>query len=719
MLAFAIEYHKRGDMPAAAAIYEEILRGEPRHRHALYNYGCLVLSRGDHSSAATLFRQALLIAPKDPEYHYALGLALMESGNYAEAEASLQRAIRLRSQPAYYNALGRLRNRQGDMINAISAFRRAVNQDGTFAEAHYNLGNCYRTQGNNEKAVQSWKRAVAANPEFLPALVALGETLRAVGLKDEATAYITQALTLRPDDPELHCFLGDLHQDAGRIRDATMAYRAALDKDSRMPRAWYSLGCAQLATKEYVSAIASFEASLRGEPNWLEAEHNLARALFELGRTTEAMTHFRNCAVREDLARSAVARAMIALTIPGAPDESNASILAARRSWADRDLPRNPAPSWPPRIRERPLRVGYISSFFHRPNWMKPVWGLINAHDRTEFEIHIFSDAPAAEVGFGYTPHSRDHFHDISQLANEEVAALIRASAIDILVDLNSYSEMRRLPLFTLRPAPTLVGWFNLYATSGIDCYDYLIGDAQVIPEAEEAYYTERIRRVPGTCLAFQVNYPVPDVTEPPCVSNRRITFGSLASQIKITSEVVAAWSRILLKSHESCLILKNGVLGSAECREFLHKSFEAKGVARNRVQLFGPSAHFEFLQTYSQIDIALDTFPYNGGTTTSEAIWQGVPVVAFWGDRWVSRTSASILRAGGLGEFVQESLDGYISFAVELAKSPETGARLTSLRRDMRTHLAKTPACDTRAFAREMEKIYKQIQAGRMTKDV
>jgi predicted O-linked N-acetylglucosamine transferase (SPINDLY family) len=174
-----------------------------------------------------------------------------------------------------------------------------------------------------------------------------------------------------------------------------------------------------------------------------------------------------------------------------------------------------------------------------------------------------------------------------------------------------------------------------------------------------------------------------------------------------------------LLKSHESCLILKNGVLGSAECREFVHKSFEAKGVARNRVQLFGPSAHFEFLQTYSQIDIALDTFPYNGGTTTSEAIWQGVPVVAFWGDRWVSRTSASILRAGGLGEFVQESLDGYISFAVELAKSPETGARLTSLRRDMRTHLAKTPACDTRAFAREMEKIYKQIQAGRMTKDV
>jgi predicted O-linked N-acetylglucosamine transferase (SPINDLY family) len=285
--------------------------------------------------------------------------------------------------------------------------------------------------------------------------------------------------------------------------------------------------------------------------------------------------------------------------------------------------------------------------------------------------------------------------------------------AIDLLVDLNSYSDMARLPLFNLRPAPVIVAWFNLYATSGLECFDYLIGDGEVIPAQEEPFYTERIQRVPGSYLTFVVNYPVPEVADPPCLrksGKRAITFGSLASQNKITDHVVTAWSSILLESPESSLIVKNGALGCAASRKFLYNLFAKNGVPRERVILEGPAEHFDFLKAYDQIDIALDTFPYNGGTTTTEAIWQGVPVLTFWGDRWVSRTSASILRAGGLGEFVRADLGEYISFAVELANSPATPERLLALRRGMRSQLMNSQVCDIGAFAREIEKIYKQI---------
>ena len=207
-----------------------------------------------------------------------------------------------------------------------------------------------------------------------------------------------------------------------------------------------------------------------------------------------------------------------------------------------------------------------------------------------------------------------------------------------------------------------------MYATTGMRGFDYLIGDEHVIPVEEEPYYSEKILRVPGSYLTFEVNYPVPPVADPPCLTKNAVTFGSLASQYKITNEVIAAWSRILEQSPNSSLIVKNAHLASPLSRRFVHSLFAKQGIGAERVLLEGPEEHYEFLKAYSRIDIVLDTFPYNGGTSTTEAIWQGVPVIAFQGDRWASRTSASILRAGGLDEFVARDLDGYVALAARWA---------------------------------------------------
>jgi predicted O-linked N-acetylglucosamine transferase (SPINDLY family) len=406
------------------------------------------------------------------------------------------------------------------------------------------------------------------------------------------------------------------------------------------------------------------------------------------------------------------AYATIAAIIPGSPQSDNQAILDARRTWAERYLP----PALPARFRQRlqsgsaPLRIGYVSSFFHTDNWMKPVWGLINQHDRRCFQIHLFSDAPASQIQHGYRRHPEDRFYDISGLSNQAVADRIEHAGIDLLVDLNGYSQMQRLSLFGLRPAPVVVEWFNMYATSGMSSIDYLIGDDVVIPQEEEKHYCEKIIRVAGSYLTFEVGYPVPKVVMPPCSTMERFTFGCLAPLYKITRNVVDAWSRILHDAPDTVLSLRNSALGAPEAVEHVHALFRDRDIPPERLCLDGPAEHYDFLRTYDHIDVALDTFPYSGGTTTTEAIWQGVPVVTFPGDRWIARTSASILRAANLGEFVGRSLGEYISIAVRIANSPGRCEFLEELRQNMRSRLGRSPVCDTAGFARNMERIYRQM---------
>ena len=260
------------------------------------------------------------------------------------------------------------------------------------------------------------------------------------------------------------------------------------------------------------------------------------------------------------------------------------------------------------------------------------------------------------------------------------------------------------------KPAPVVAAWFNMFATTGIRAFDYIIGDAEVIPPEEERYYSERVLRVSGSYLAFSALYPVPPVQPPPCLRTGQLTFGCLAPHYKLTDNVILAWTEILDAAPHVRLFLKNSSLGNPSNQSALRERFAHFGIAQDRLVFEGPAEHYEFLKTYNQVDIALDTFPYNGGTTTAEALWQGVPVLTFHGDRWVERISRSILLAAGLGDWVTASFDAYIQRAIALALSPETPALLAVLRARMREHLLASPACDSAALCRELEALYRSM---------
>jgi predicted O-linked N-acetylglucosamine transferase (SPINDLY family) len=699
----ALEHHRAGQLAEAGELYRKILRTRRNHTEVLYLLGVIAHQTGRPAEAVELLHRVRAIDPNHARCHTVLGLDLMSLGRAGEAEASFRRAIALDGSADNYNNLGALLKEQGRLDEAIAAFQLALERDARYAAAHYNLGSVYRTRGEMRPAAECFHRAVESAPEHARALAALGQVLQALGEAGEAVIFLERAIALRPDDAELYCDLGNALQTLGQLGASGAAYRKSLQLDPTLSRAWYSAGCAEGSAKAYATAAACFRRALQLQPQWPAAQHNLGEVLFKLGQVEEALDWFRRAAAGGD---PSLPEAAIAVMIPGCAGSDNRTILEARRTWAERQLPARRL-SRTVRRNGPPWRIGYVSAFFQDHNWMKPVWGLVNQHDRRQFEIHLFSDAAASRIQHGFRNHEKDRFHDISELSNEAVCRLIQQEEIDVLVDLNGYSTMGRLPMFAMRPAPVVAGWFNMYATTGIAGYDYLIGDAVVIPPDEEEFYCEKIVRVPGSYLTFEVDYPVPPVADPPCLSKGAITFGCLASQYKITNEVIGAWSRILHDVPDSSLILKNAGLAAPSSRQFLHELLERQGVARERVRLEGPSDHYRFLETYGEIDIALDTFPYNGGTTTTEAIWQGVPVVTFSGDRWVSRTSASILLAGGLGELVSDGLEGYITEAVRLANSPE---RLADLRRNMRSRLAESAVYDTQNFARNMERLYLEM---------
>jgi predicted O-linked N-acetylglucosamine transferase (SPINDLY family) len=669
LLRRGLEGHQAGRAREAADCYQQVLRANPANADALYLLAVLSQQTGDFTAAIELARRAIRVSGDQPHLHEALGLALMGVEELEQAEKSLLRAAESGTAESFNN-LGILRKKQGRWDEAIAAFERSVERNPQFSDALYNLGNAYREQGQAGRAMELFSRATAANQSHADAFAALGQTMVALGRSLESVVPFRRAIELRPGDAQLRFDAASAFEAIREFADAAECYRAGLAIDGARP----------------------------------EMKHNLGRALFELGRADEALDLFREAA--QGL-RAALPRAMIAVMIPGAAKATNQEILEARRAFAENDLP--PLRPRPARSTANRLRIGYVSSFFHRRNWMKPVWPLIARHDRSRFAVHIFSDAPEAAMPEGYRADSRDRRHDISNLSNGQAARLIEAEGIDLLIDLNGYSKLQRLPLFTLRPAPVTAGWFNMFATTGMSCFDCLIGDDQVIPPEEEEFYCEKILRVPGSYLTFDVVYPVPDVVDPPCLSTGVVTFGCLAPLYKIAPQAITAWSRILRAAPQSSLALRGSALQSEGARRYLLEAFGQCGVSPERIRLYGPAPHFQFLETYNEIDIALDTFPYNGGTTTTEAIWQGVPVVTFYGDRWVSRTSASILRAGNLGRFVNRDLDGYVAQAIELANSRETAAMLRELRWNMRAQLRSSPVCDTEQFAKNMEAIYER----------
>jgi protein O-GlcNAc transferase len=542
----------------------------------------------------------------------------------------------------------------------------------------------------------------------------LGLQLLEAGEAAEAAKRLRLAVEASPDDPVILQELAKAYHRSGDYLPALRTYDRIIGLGAATAETWFAAGNALKEVGEYAQAIGAYENSLKLDGSNPEAHHNFAQVLYRLGDVDRAVGHLESAAEGSDAIASWVS---LATAIPGAPGAGLQRIRDTRIRCADKlagwagvpEVEAVPAS----RVRPKgsgPLRVGYLSAFFHAENYMKPVWGLINHHERSSFQIHLLSDSPKGSKWQGYDRDPGDRIHETASLDCDQLSALIRELEIDILVDLNGYSVAERLALFIRSPAPVTVAWFNMYATSGLPGFDYIVGDGEVVNPGEEPFFTEKVFPLPVSYLTFQVDHPTPPVVPPPCLKNGYLTFGSLVTQYKITPPVLDTWANILNRAGGSRLLLANAALKSIHNRQYVLDRFAQRGVDTDRITLCGPADYFTFLSYYDRIDVALDAFPYNGGTTTMEAIWQGIPVLTFDGDRWASRTSQTLLRRTHLKEFVADNVEGMVDLAVNLALSPGAFQRLAEIRRQMRTDLRASSACDTPELARSMERFYASL---------
>jgi len=698
-----------GRLDHAKAICIGLLERDPNHTHALLELASVELAKGNALAAAAAAQRIADQKSNDPNVLNAVALILAELENTEAAIAQMRKALLLRPQAAeIFNNLGSLLLRAGRINEAIDSYRKAAPLSPHTADIHANLGAALLQAGKSAEAITSLRIAATLDPNLHEAWAALGAALLNAGSPRAALGALRRAAELRPDHGASWHQLGIVLHTLGKFQEAAKCLERATRSEPNRIEYWLALARAQTACERFAEALAILERARPIEPDNGQILHQTAKALMELGCIEKATALLRRSGqVIADESRTTPLQSL-AVIVPGNPDDDNRTILETRREYARRLEHRLPEPK-AAYTGSRAIRIGYVSSFFHRANWMKPVWPLINNHHREQFQIHIFSDAPVEKCRYGYRIDRRDAFHDISGQSNQAAAETIRKQQLDILVDLNGYSEPDRLALFPLRLAPIQVAWFGMYATSGMDCFDYLIGDEHVIPQAEEAFYTERILRVPHSYLTFAVDYAVPEIAEVPFRKTGRMTLGCLAPQYKITDQMVRTWAAILHRT-KAHLLLRNRAIGqNGNCRH-LRERFAALNIPGERLQLEEPAEHVEFLSTYDRIDFALDTFPYSGATTTTEALWQGVPVVTFNGDRWVSRTSMSLLKAAGLDEFVADSRESYVELAVQLANSPDTPDRLAEFRANIRPRLQGSPVCDIRKFVGNMENLLRQM---------
>jgi predicted O-linked N-acetylglucosamine transferase (SPINDLY family) len=704
-LEAAVARHQAGDLAAAEAGYQAILASSASQPRALHLLGTLHAQTGRLASAVDLLEQALRADPHNAESHNNLGLARHGLGEATGAEACFRHALRLNPRyPEAHNNLGDLLREQGHLDEAVVELQAALRDRPHYPEASNNLGIAYHELGHFAQAAQCFEQVLAHRPGNTKAHTSLGHVYRAQGRLAEARRHYEAALGSTPRDAELYLNLGVVVQGLGDRALATQCYRNALTIDPHLAIAHSNLGAVLREQGELTGAVEHLTRAIEQDPACAEAYSNLGSALIAQGRHKEAEEcHRKAVGLRPD-DPTLHSNLLAGLAYDEAYD--GAQILAEHRRWEARHAAAAArVKRTGRRAAGRRLRIGYVSPDFRHhavATFLAPV---VAAHDRDRCEIFAYSNTLQTDATTRHLQGLCDQWRDITSLDDDQAAALVAADEIDVLVDLTGHLARNRLGIFARRPAPVQVTYLGYHTTTGLAAIDYRLTDGYTDPPGHERFFVERLHRLRDGWLCFRPPEETPAVGALPMTGRGHPTFGSFNNLAKVAPGVVALWSRVLTTVPQSRLLLKNLSLRDAGTRALVCDRFAAQGVAPERLELIGwtetAADHFAL---YHRIDVCLDTFPYNGGTTTCEALWMGVPVVSLAGERSASRFGASILPRVGLAELVAESGDGFVAIAAALVRDPQ---RLAALRRDLRPRMAASPLCRPERFTHSLEEAY------------
>jgi predicted O-linked N-acetylglucosamine transferase (SPINDLY family) len=604
--------------------------------------------------------------------------------------------------------LGALSGKLGSMDEAIHCCREAVRLRPDYTEAHYNLAQAYVYKRNLPDAIESYRKVIQLQPNHAIACNQLGYVLCEVGRHTEARQYLEQALRLNPEYADAYVNLGNAFLGLKDPEQAQASFRQALQLSPNSAVASHNLGLAFKARGELEQAEVHLRTAIRLKPDYASAHANLGNVLADVGNVAGAVEQYRE--VLRLQPKSADVHSNLVFVLNYVSNEP-AALFAEHAEWGRRHESsvtayaghsNNTNP-------DRVLRVGYVSPDFCAHSVSFFIKALLSQHDRERVQSFCYSDVKNPDAITAQLRALTDHWRETMALTDQQLAELIRSDQIDILVDLAGHSAGSRLLTFARRPAPVQVTYLGYPNTTGLRSIDYRLTDAWADPPgpADEFHMETLVRLEAGfLCYTPLSSAPAATATERPAGAN--IVFGCFNNLPKISIELMDAWARILRAVPGSRLLLKGKAFGTKAVRERYLRYFAERGIASDRIELlaFIPSIHYH-LALYERIDVALDTFPYNGTTTTCEALWMGVPVVTLAGATHASRVGVSLLSQVGLPELIATDIAQYIEKAVSLAIDSDTRARL---RAGLREKMASSPLCQAEAFARKMEEAYREM---------
>lgn len=703
----ALELHRAGRIGEAENAYREVLKVQPENPGAIFLFGLCHHQRGDHESAITLMDIALEMNPAMPQAHYNRGLALHELARYDEAVVSYQRAIELQSSyPQAWNNRGNALKELDRLPEALASYDRAIALAPDFAEAHTNRGNVLKELRRYDEALASHDEALCRRPDYAEAHCHRGNALNALKRLDEAIAAYDRAIALKQDFVDAYINRGDALHQLDRKDDALRSFELAIACTPNAADAYEMRGNLFLSVKRHSEAAEDFERAS-------QLDGKLAsRVVWQLLQTRLTLCdwrdieHWRGLIGRDEALGWQAVSPFAALSILGSPAQQ----LDHNRRYVARWAPADKAQLWQGEIyAHRRQRVGYFSSDLRSHAVAYLTAGLFEQHDRERFEVHAFYFGPASDDPWHLRLKSAfEQFHEVRELSDRELAALIRELEIDILVDLNGHTQGARTDVLAMRPAPVQINYLGYPGTMGADYIDYIIADPVAIPAESRRHYSEKTVWLPDT---FQVNDNQKAIAETGRsraelgLPEQGFVFCCFNNSYKITPAEFAIWMRLLQRVEGSVLWLAEA---DPAANANLHREAIRRGVDASRLIFTERMPLVDYLASYRQADLFLDTFGYNAGTTASDALWVGLPVLTCLGETFAQRMAGSLLHAVGLPELVTKSHDEYEALALALATEP---TRLAALRERLASNRTTHPLFDTRRFTRHLEQAYLAMQ--------
>jgi len=628
---------------------------------------------GRLSEAERIYRQVLAQQPDHADALHLLGVLVAGAGRLDAAVELIRRAIAIcPANAAYYGNLGIALRGKGQVDEAIAAYRQAIRLMPDYAEAHNNLGNALAAMGQLNEAIVSYRQAIRFRADYAIAHSNLGNALTEMGQIDEAITVCRQAIRLKPDLAEAHSNLGNALKGTGQLDEAIVSYRQAIRLKADFVEAHSNLGSALVCLGQLDAAIVAYREAIRLKPDDAGAHSNLVYTLHYHPGYDSRM-------IREELGRW-------------------------NRQHAE-PLKKLVQPHANSRQPDRRLRIGYLSPDFRDHVVGRNLLPLLREHDRGQTEIFCYSNVVCADGLTVQFQRYTDVWRSIVGLSDSQAVDLIRQDRIDILVDLALHTAKNRLVLLAQKPAPVQATFAGYPGSTGLDSIDYRLTDPYLDPPGlNDQFYTETSIRLPDSFWCYEPQVTELAVNPLPAQANGHVTFGCLNNFCKVNEPVLRLWANILKSIDRSRLMI---LCPEGSHRQSLLDMLEREGISPDRVELIAHCPRLQYLELYHRIDVGLDTFPYNGHTTSLDSFWMGVPVVTLLGQTAVGRAGLSQLTNLGLPELIARNPEQYVQIATDLARDL---SRLAELRRTLRARVQASPLMDAPRFARNIEAAYWQM---------